>query len=259
MNFFEQQERARKNTVVLIILFILCALCISTAVAYPLCLYFLDGMHLRDSFSPTYVFAHVPLSVLLTLFLCPLAFMTYKSIQKIRELSKGSGEYVIRSLHGRLISRYGAGTKETALLNVAEEIAVAFGIPPPPVYILDADYKINAFAAGFTYDDAVIGVTAGAIEHLTRQELQGVIAHEFSHILNGDMKLNTFAVGILNGILAVELAGENAIKKSLGSNSRGKAGDRLGGVIAGIILYTIGYVGLFFGNLIKAAINRERE
>jgi Zn-dependent protease with chaperone function len=165
----------------------------------------------------------------------------------MKELSKGSGEYIIKSLCGRLASKNGSA-KENVLINVVEEIAVASDIPPPPVYILDADYTINAFAAGSSYDDAVIGVTAGAVEHLKREELQGVIAHEFSHIFNGDMKLNIFTIGILNGILAIGLAGER-ITKSV----------KVSRMLLGIALYIIGYIGLLFGNIIKAALNRERE
>jgi Zn-dependent protease with chaperone function len=249
MDFFERQERSKRSSVVLIILFLLCTLCICIAVSYPICLLLLYIWRDLKSFHPAYVFTHIPLSFLLILFLCVFAYIAYKSNQKIKELSKGGGEYIMRLLQGRLTSKRTAGSKESALLNVVEEIAIASGIPPPPVYILDADHTINAFAAGFTCDDAIIGVTAGTVEHLTREELQGVLAHEFSHIFNGDMRLNTYTIGILNGISSIGHAGRNLFTSS-----------RFREIIAlGAALYVIGYAGLFLGNLIKAAINRERE
>jgi Zn-dependent protease with chaperone function len=248
MNFFEQQVRTKKSSAALVFLFILCALCITLAVSYPICLIILDALDWLDSFSPVYVFTNTPLPILLTFFICTLIYISYNSSLKMKELSEGSGAYTVKSLCGRLASKLGSA-KEAVLINVVEEIAVASGIPPPQVYILDADYTINAFAAGNSYDDAIIGVTAGAVEHLKREELQGVIAHEFSHIFNGDMKLNIFTIGILNGILAIGLAGERLAKSAVGVK----------GMLLGTVLYIVGYIGLFFGNIIKAALNRQRE
>jgi hypothetical protein len=147
------------------------------------------------------------------------------------------------------------------VLNIVEEISIASGVPIPPVYILD-DETINAFAAGSTYDDAVIGVTKGAISLLNRDELQGVIAHEFGHIFNGDMKLNIRAIGILNGILFISLIGEfllRSLSKTRSSSSSKKGNGVVVLLIIGLALYIIGLVGVFFGNAIKAAINRQRE
>src|SRR4029078_766900 len=92
------------------------------------------------------------------------------------------------------------------------------GTPVPPVYILDKEPGINAFAAGYTPQDAVIGVTRGCAQHLSRDELQGVIAHEFSHILNGDMRLNIRLMGILFGILLIALPGQQVLEKTRGGD-----------------------------------------
>jgi Zn-dependent protease with chaperone function len=173
------------------------------------------------------------------------------------KLAKDSPGYIVGSLKGRLCARYRANARETVLLNVVEEIAIASGIPPPPVYIL-SESSINAFAAGNSHDDAVIGVTAGAVKYLTREELQGVIAHEFSHIFNRDIKLNIFTIAVLNGILAISLAGEFLVRASTRGSSRKEKG-RAQLFLLGACLYIIGYIGIFFGNIIKAAINRERE
>ena len=114
---------------------------------------------------------------------------------------------VAESLGARLISRNTVDLKQRRLLNIVEEMAIASGTPAPPVYLLADEAGINAFAAGFTPRDAVIGVTQGTIDHLSREQLQGVIAHEFSHIFNGDMRLNIRLMGVLNGILVLGMIG----------------------------------------------------
>jgi hypothetical protein len=134
-------------------------------------------------------------------------------------------------------------------------MAIASGTPVPPVYILE-EKGINAFAAGYAPEDAVIGITRGAIEVLTRDQLQGVIAHEFSHILHGDMRINIRLIAILHGILVLGIIGYHVLRGS----SRGRRSKESGGMVAlGLGLVIVGYVGTFFGNLIKAAISRQRE
>src|SRR5262249_17608776 len=155
---------------------------------------------------------------------------------------------------------------ERKILNVVEEMAIASGTPVPPVYLLEREDGINAFAAGFTPGDAVIGVTRGCIRQLTRDELQGVIAHEFSHILNGDMRLDIRLIGVLYGILLISMTGW-IIFRSTSDTYRYQYADRRDderrGVnlwpLLGLGLYILGYVGVFFGNLIKAAVSRQRE
>jgi Zn-dependent protease with chaperone function len=148
--------------------------------------------------------------------------------------------------------------EERRLLNVVEEMALASGTSVPPVYVLD-DVGINAFAAGLTPQDAVIGITRGAICQLSRDELQGVIAHEFSHIFHGDMRLNTRLVSVLHGILLLGLIGGFLLRSS-GRGSRSSRDNSVAIVLAiGVTLWVLGYAGTFFGNLIKAAVSRQRE
>jgi Zn-dependent protease with chaperone function len=141
------------------------------------------------------------------------------------------------------------------LRNVVEEIAIASGVPVPQVFILEDESSINAFAAGYAPSDAAITVTRGALNRLNRDELQGVIAHEFSHVLNGDMRLNIRLMGLLFGILVLALIGRKVLEHGRFSRSRDSA--PLFGVAIGLM--AIGYVGLFFGRLIKAGVSRQRE
>src|SRR5262249_41066417 len=137
------------------------------------------------------------------------------------------------------------------LLNVVEEMALAAGIPVPRVFVLEEERGINAFAAGFAPGDAVIGVTRGALELLTRDELQGVIAHEFSHVLNGDMRLNLRLIGALHGIVALTLFGSRLMRKRNFLRWRRAA--------FGAVLYAIGWAGVLVARLIRCGVSRERE
>ena len=183
------------------------------------------------------------------------------SLYKIAQL-RGGGRVVAEQLGGRLLHPDTTDPHERVLLNVVEEIALASGTPTPPVYLLEEEEGINAFAAGFTPDDAVIGVTRGTLHQLQRAELQGVIAHEFSHILNGDMQLNIRLMGVLHGILLIGILGyfvfRSAMFSSMGRRSdRGNAGIALLALGGGLIV--IGSLGTFFGKWIKASVSRQRE
>ncbi len=181
------------------------------------------------------------------------------SFYKLIQLSSG-GRAVAESLGGRPLNIQNANGDEKKILNVVEEMAIASGTPVPPVYIIE-DEAINAFAAGHTPQDAVIGVTRGCIRILSRDELQGVIAHEFSHIFHGDMKLNMRLVALLNGILLLGLIGEFLLRSSSHRSgfrsSKNKSPAAMLGFGLGLVI--IGYTGTFFGNLIKAAVSRQRE
>ena len=141
------------------------------------------------------------------------------------------------------------------LRNVVEEIAIASGVPVPQIFVMEEESAINAFAAGYAPSDASITVTRGALNRLNRDELQGVIAHEFSHVLNGDMRLNIRLIGLLFGILVLAIIGRKILVH--GRFSRSKDSGPLIGVALGMLI--IGYVGLFFGRLIKAGLSRQRE
>jgi hypothetical protein len=140
-------------------------------------------------------------------------------------------------------------------------MAIASGLPPPPVYLLDDEPGINAFAAGYSPRDAVVGVTRGCVEQLSRDQLQGVIAHEFSHILNGDMRLNIRMIGVIHGIVVVGLIGQTVVRLGLHSplHSRKKNDGRGALILIGAALAIIGAIGTFFGHLLRAAVSRQRE
>ena len=189
------------------------------------------------------------------------AVIVLGSIYKTMILSSG-GRVVAESLGGRLIPPNTNDPNLRKTLNVVEEMAIASGIPVPPVYLLAQETGINAFAAGFSPSDAVIGVTIGTVEHLNREELQGVIAHEFSHIINGDMRLNIRLMGILHGILLIGVTGYYILLSTAHSGRRRSASSGKGaGAILGLAigLMVIGFTGMLFGNIIKASVSRQRE
>ena len=183
------------------------------------------------------------------------------SLYKTMILS-GGGRVVAESLGGKLIPTNTNDHNLRKTLNVVEEMAIASGTPVPPVYLLAQETGINAFAAGFSPSDAVIGVTRGTIEQLNRDELEGVIAHEFSHIINGDMRLNIRLMGILHGILLLGIIGYYMMRSAAFSGHRSSSNDGKGtAAILGLAigLMVIGFAGTFFGNIIKASVSRQRE
>ena len=185
------------------------------------------------------------------------------TLYKIATLRSG-GASVAEMLGGRLVAPDTTNLNERRLLNVVEEMAVASGTPIPPVYVLDDETAINAFAAGFTPADAVVTVTRGTLDKLTRDELQGVIAHEFSHIFNGDMRLNIRLMGILNGILVLSMVGYWMFRITARTGdvgrSRKEKGNALGAIVLlGLAMWIIGYIGVIFARLIKSAVSRQRE
>ncbi len=191
-----------------------------------------------------------------------LALILLGSTYKVAQL-RGGGTTVAENVGGKRIPPNSVDPVERRLLNVVEEMALASGTPVPPVYLLPGEKGINAFAAGYSPSDAVVAVTRGTAEQLSRDELQGVIAHEFSHILNGDMRLNIRLIGILHGILLLGLIGRFLLRSSYYSSSsnRRDSKDNSGGVllIVGAALVAIGLIGSLCGNLIKAALSRQRE
>ncbi len=182
------------------------------------------------------------------------------------DLAKG-GHVVAEMLGGSLISPDSKEPRERRLLNVVEEMALASQMLVPPVYVLRNESGINAFAAGVSADDAVIAVSQGALEQLNREQLQGVVAHEFSHILNGDMRLNVRIVATLHGLLMINETGRMLMhagsmrghRRRFGSSSREKNGGAALIFIAGLAVWLLGSIGQFFGAVIKAALSRQRE
>ena len=254
MDFFENQAQARRTTRRLVAYFVLAVLLIILAVYLAVML----GVHYSMSDGLLEPFEWWNLQIFLWVAPATLAVIVIGSVYKVYMLSDG-GEVVARWLGGRPINPNTNNPEERRLLNVVEEMAIASGTPVPSVFLLEKEDGINAFAAGFTPGDAVIGVTHGTLKLLSRDELQGVIAHEFSHILNGDMVLNLRLIGVLNGILVIALIGY-AILRGTGRSSRSSKKEGGGAImLVGLALLIIGYMGVFFGRMIKSAVSRQRE
>jgi Zn-dependent protease with chaperone function len=262
-DFFSRQDTARRNTTRLVILFVLAVLAIIISIDLLLAATMgYAGGGLEGGARDFWAIATDPGLVGLAVF-GTLIVVGGGSLFKIAQL-RGGGKVVAEEMGGRLLHPDASDPTEQQILNVVQEMAIASGTATPPVYLLDHEPGINAFAAGFTPNDAVIGLTRGTAERLTRDELQGVVAHEFSHILNGDMRLNIRLIGILHGILIIGLLGYFILRASMFSGHRRRSSrDEGGGAMAilalGAGLAAVGFFGTFFGNLIKAAVSRQRE
>jgi len=261
MNFFEHQTRARQRTTLAVMLFIIATLAIVAATDVVV-LGFVAFMSVDPYASATgytsWISAH-PRALLWTS-LVTVGLVAGASLYRMATLASG-GRAVAQSLGGTLID---AGTRDPQrrqLIHVVEETAIAAGVPAPQVYVLESEGGINAFAAGYSSSDAVIAVTRGTLEALTRDELQGVIAHEFSHILNGDMRLNMRLIGVCFGILVIALTGRMMLRGLAHSGSSSERGGQalLLGMAAGLTLIAVGYIGVLFTRLIKSAVARNRE
>ena len=252
MNFFEHQDQARQNTTQLVVLFFL------AIAAMIVAFYLIAILSLRSV--PLGEFHWWQPEMFSLISLVTVSVIGFGSLTKMAQLQRG-GTAVAESLGGRQISPQTTEIQEQQLLNVVAEMALASGIPIPTVYLLSHESGINAFAAGYSPDDAVIGVTQGCLEQLNRDELQGVIAHEFSHILNGDMRLNLRLIGILQGLLFIYILGrlllEGTWEASFHNRDREKG--NLPFIVVGLSVAAIGAIGLLFGRLIKSAVSRQRE
>jgi Zn-dependent protease with chaperone function/uncharacterized tellurite resistance protein B-like protein len=254
MDFFERQDQARRNTKLLVVYFILgVAMLILAVYAAMLGIFTGLGSHHHHGY---YEQAQVVLwnpQLFLGAAVGTLAVIALGSGFKTLELAQG-GSTVATMLGGRLVDPSTSDPDERKLRNVVEEMAIAAGVPVPQVYLLPQEKGINAFAAGHSTSDAVVAVTAGAVKLLTRDELQGVIGHEFSHILNGDMRLNLRLMGIIFGILCLAVIG----RVLLYTRSRSSK-DKNPLPLLGLALLVIGWIGVLFGRLIQAAVSRQRE
>ena len=251
MDFFRSQDAARRNTKRLVLLFVLALFCLIGITNVLL----LAGLGVFAQTINVPLFQRIDWALLAWVSGAILAVVAFGSLYKILSLA-GGGARVAELLQGRLLQPGSRELHEQRILNVVEEMAIASGTPVPPVYVLD-EPGINAFAAGYAPSDAVIGITRGAIETLSRDELHGVIGHEFSHILHGDMRLNIRLIGVLHGILVLGIMGEYLLRSTRHSSRRSKDSGNI--AVVGLALLVIGYAGTFFGNLIKAAVSRQRE
>ena len=264
MDFFERQDKAHRNTKLLVVYFIAGVAALIATIYLAAALIFTNVSHRyqrrhynveayetpQPSLWNPQLFSAVALGT--------LAVIAIGSIFKTIELSAG-GSAVSSMMGGRLVNPATTDPDERKLLNVVEEMALAAGLPVPQVYVMDNENGINAFAAGHTASDATVTVTRGCMKILTRDELQGVIGHEFSHILNADMRLNIRMIGVLAGIVSLSAIGGFVMRSVSQSRGSRKDSGAFGIFVFGLLLFVIGYVGLFFARLIKAAVSRERE
>ena len=255
MDFYGRQEEARRASRWLVVAFALAVLLVVVAINFVVLSTIMvwtpgSGVGLI-SFSD-WIGAH-PATVWVTT-LVVAGSIVGPSLRKVSQLRAG-GKVVALDLGARLVTGDASDPLLRRLRNVVEEMAIAAGVPVPAVYVLESG-AMNALAAGYVPAAASLVVTRGALLALDRAELQGVIGHEFSHILNGDMRLNTRLVGFLHGLFIV-----SALGRWLGPGSGGAGGERRGGVLgsAGIAFFIIGFTGLFVGRLLQAAVARQRE
>jgi Zn-dependent protease with chaperone function len=245
MNFFEHQAAARRASARLVVLFGLAVLGIVLAV--DLAVYVGLGVGTRHG---------AGIGPLLFVSVATVAVIGLSSLYRIASL-RGGGDPVALQLGGVPVPEDTTDFNLRRLRNVVEEIAIASGVPVPRIYVLEHESAINAFAAGYTPADAVVAVTRGALDRLNRDELQGVIAHEFSHILNGDMRLNIRLMGVLFGILVLAIIGRKVLQ--FGGGGRGRDRGAAAVMVAALVAIVVGYVGLFFARMIKAGVSRQRE
>jgi Zn-dependent protease with chaperone function len=261
VDFFGRQERSRRNTRILVGLFALAV--VATVTAVTLAAAVLISMYQQGYATNGAVWTSMEWfsrngGTLLAIAAFTAGFIGITSLYRIATVASGGGQ-VARLLGGTEISPATTDLLERRLVNVVEEMAIASGTPVPDVFVLEREQGINAFAAGLTPADAAIAVTRGTLDRLTRAELQGVIAHEFSHVLNGDMRLNQQLVGLSFGILALSLVGRWLLR-SVRFQRRSRSGSGAMAVVAaGAILVLIGSIGLFSSRLIKAGVSRQRE
>jgi Zn-dependent protease with chaperone function len=258
VNFFQAQDDARKKTWQLALLFggAVVSLIVLTNLLVAAVYVWTGNYAQAQPMNVGQMLMSLPVETWVFISLGVVGMVGVASLYKYLVV-RGGGRTIAESLGGRLLSHDTATGNQKRLLNVVEEMAIASGVPVPPVYLIP-EPSINAFAAGFGPDDAIIGINQGTVDHLSRDELQGVVAHEFSHILNGDVGINLRLIAILHGILFLGMIGYGILRGF--GYSRSRKGDNAAPVLAlGVGLLVIGYAGTFFGNLIKAAVSRQRE
>ena len=250
MNFFEHQAAARKSSRRLIVLFALAVLGVVFAVD-AVVFFMASGSGTAEVLSS---------GLLIWPTVLTLAVIGLATMYKVSALKSGGGEEVARGLGGVPVPANTPDPKLMRLRNVVEEMSIASGVPMPKLYVLEEDAGINAFAAGYSPSDAVVAVTRGALERLNRDELQGVIAHEFSHVLNGDMRINIRLMGVLFGIMVISLIGRKVLFHGAAFSGGSRRSNGVGvAMMVGIAALVIGSIGMFFARMIKAGVSRQRE
>lgn len=244
MNFFQHQDAARKKTGFLVVGFALVIILILAVIDIFIYVYGREYGDVTMLISGANIFV--------------LAVILIGSIVKYWKL-RGGGKSVADMINAEAISRDSEEPKLRQLVNIVDEISIASGIASPALYYMPEEKGINAFVAGFDSNDIVLVVTQGALDKLNRDELQGVIAHEFSHIFNADTKINLRLMAVLGGLLVMSQVGYNILCSQRTSSRRSSNNNSIAVPFVGSILFLLGYIGLFFGNIIKSAISRQRE
>jgi Zn-dependent protease with chaperone function len=247
MDFFARQEAARRTTRWLVLGFLLSVLAIVTVI------YCVAAVAMRAT-DPDIPAQHMAASAA---FIVAIVIIG-ATLVKVAMLRSG-GSAVARSLGGVRIDRNTSDPSIRRLHNVVEEIAIASGVTMPEVYVLEDEDGINAFAAGNSPADAAIAVTRGALRRLNREELQGVIGHEFSHVLNGDMRLNVKLIGLTFGLLCIAIIGRTLFRFGPRGGSRDRNNGAAVVMVIALAMLVLGYLGVFFGQLMQAAVSRHRE
>lgn len=255
--FFELQEAAHRRTKTLLGLMVAAVLAVGASI-YLIAIFVIPSVRSGQFLEPQW-YQPIPLALSVS---GTTLFVAIAGAIRMHTLRVG-GSRVAKSLGGRLLRAETQDSLETRLLNVVEEMAIASGMQMPRVFVLDDEPGINAFAAGLTLDDAVICVTRGCLEKLTRDELQGVVGHEFSHILNGDMRLNMHLMAAVFGLVCIALLGRMLMEVDSGrrrdddDDSSSKNGPSIAHI--GLALWLVGSWGEFWGKVIKSAVSRQRE
>lgn len=259
MNFFDAQDEARRTSRRLVFVFLLATILIVLGVTLVVGVALFNFTDAGYAVS-IWTFLETQAPVLITTAVLATLLILGATAFKTAVLSSG-GSRVAVDMGGTLVPPDVQDPLRRRFRNVVEEMAIASGMPVPDIYVLEQENGINAFAAGFAPGDAAIAVTRGALELLDRDELQGVIGHEFSHILNGDMRLNIRLMGVLFGIMVLALIGRMILhggaRASIISSRRSKGAPAI--LVIGLGLTILGGVGVFFARAIKANVSRQRE
>ena len=258
MNFFDAQDKARRSSRRLVFIYLLATGSIVAGVTLIVALatYSFTSLNQGMTFG-LFLANYAGMLALFAIFM--VLVIVGATAFKTAMLSSGGGK-VAESLGATQVPPNIKDPKLQRLRNVVEEMAIASGVPVPDIYVLEHEIGINAFAAGYETGDAAVAVTRGALEVLDRQELQGVIAHEFSHILNGDMRLNIRLMGVLFGIMVLALVGRTILRGGRWGAFSSRRGNGAPVILAtGVALMILGWIGIFFARIIKASVSRQRE
>ena len=270
MDFFEQQHHARRQTRLMVVMFLAAVVAIVASLNLLGVVVWVTATEMPLTGGPG-ILRSVPRELYLGITALTLVIIAFGTLSTLSKLSAG-GAAVAGMVGARLVQRDSKEPLEQRLLNIVEEMAIASGISVPQAYVMDEERGINAFAAGYSPNEAVIAVTRGTLENLNRDELQGVIGHEFSHILNGDMRLNIHLMGVIAGIVMIGALGRFLMSsnRDSSSNARYSSSDNRSSsssnrdtdmrvFLVGLALWLIGSIGVLAGRVIKAAIARQRE